>query len=255
MPGFSEGMHNISRDEQRHIGFGVKTLSEMFAQSEECKAAVAELLGEVLPCSLTIFVQPNWDLRYTREYGFELEDIYAFGLRSVRAKWRAAGYPIEEMPAGRLSARSRPRRGGDRPPAGPLAALRGDRRARHADRRALPGGATDLLRHRRERRRQGARRPADDDPVALLRRRQPAPPGWTTARPAPSPATRHAPTLPSRRAGRTGSTSRCTVSNPGARCSGGACARAARSPACAGCSASSRAARRSLERGLGSRKA
>jgi putative sterol carrier protein len=45
-------------------------------------------------------VPPNWDLRYTREYGFELEDIYAFGIRSVRAKWRATGYPIEEMPAG-----------------------------------------------------------------------------------------------------------------------------------------------------------
>ena len=32
MPGFSEGMHNVSRDEQRHIGFGVKTLSECFAR-------------------------------------------------------------------------------------------------------------------------------------------------------------------------------------------------------------------------------
>jgi 1,2-phenylacetyl-CoA epoxidase catalytic subunit len=100
MPGFSAGMKQVSRDEQRHIGFGVKTLSECFARSEECKAAVAEILGEVLPYSLTIFVPPNWDLRYTREYGFELEDIYAFGLRSVRAKWRAAGYPIEDMPAG-----------------------------------------------------------------------------------------------------------------------------------------------------------
>ncbi len=29
MPGFSEGMHNVSRDEQRHIGFGVKTLAEL----------------------------------------------------------------------------------------------------------------------------------------------------------------------------------------------------------------------------------
>src|SRR5918996_1936438 len=28
MPGFSEGMKNVSRDEQRHIGFGVKVLSE-----------------------------------------------------------------------------------------------------------------------------------------------------------------------------------------------------------------------------------
>src|SRR5204862_1105091 len=25
---------------------------------------------------------------------------YAFGIRSVRTKWRAAGYPVEEMPAG-----------------------------------------------------------------------------------------------------------------------------------------------------------
>ena len=45
MPGFASGMHNVSRDEQRHIGFGVKTLSELFAESEECKAAVAELLA------------------------------------------------------------------------------------------------------------------------------------------------------------------------------------------------------------------
>ena len=29
MPGFSEGMANISRDEQRHIGFGVKVLSRV----------------------------------------------------------------------------------------------------------------------------------------------------------------------------------------------------------------------------------
>jgi 1,2-phenylacetyl-CoA epoxidase catalytic subunit len=100
MPGFSEGMHNVARDEQRHIGFGVKVLSELFAESEECKAAVAELLTEVLPYSLAVFVPPNWDLRFTREYGFELEDIYAFGIRSVRTKWRATGYPLEEMPPG-----------------------------------------------------------------------------------------------------------------------------------------------------------
>src|SRR6266480_3744413 len=100
MPGFSAGMQNVSRDEQRHIGFGVKTLAELFRASEECKAAVAELLREVFAHSLAVFIPPNWDLRYTREYGFELEDIYAFGIRSVRAKWRAAGYPVEEMPAG-----------------------------------------------------------------------------------------------------------------------------------------------------------
>jgi ribonucleotide reductase small subunit len=100
MPGFSAGMHNVARDEQRHIGFGVKTLAELFRASDECKAAVAEILQEVLAYSLAVFVPPNWDLRYTREYGFELEDVYAFGIRSVRTKWRATGWPIEEMPPG-----------------------------------------------------------------------------------------------------------------------------------------------------------
>ncbi len=100
LPGFAAGMHNVSRDEQRHIGFGVKTLSELFDESEECRAAAVELLQEVLPYSLAVFTPPNWDLRYTREWGFELEDIFAFGLRSVRAKWKAIGYPLEEMPPG-----------------------------------------------------------------------------------------------------------------------------------------------------------
>ena len=98
LPGFSEGMGNVSRDEQRHIGFGVKALSEMFAESEECKAAVVEVLREVLPYSVAVFVPPGWDERYTAEYGFTLAEIYGFGMRSVEAKWRAAGYPLEEMP-------------------------------------------------------------------------------------------------------------------------------------------------------------
>jgi hypothetical protein len=98
MPGFSEGMHHVSRDEQRHIGFGVKTLSECFRETDECKAAVAEILREVMRYSMAVFVPPGWDLSYTRCYGFELEDIYAFGMRSVEAKWKAAGYPIDEMP-------------------------------------------------------------------------------------------------------------------------------------------------------------
>ena len=98
LPGFSEGMRNVSRDEQRHIGFGVKVLSELFEESEECKQAVAELLAEVMPYSLAVFTPPGWDLEYTRCWGFELEDIYAFGMRSVLTKWRVIGYPLEEMP-------------------------------------------------------------------------------------------------------------------------------------------------------------
>jgi ribonucleotide reductase small subunit len=98
MPGFSAGMEKVSRDEQRHIGFGVKVLSELFQESEECKEAVAELLREVLPYVTGVFVPPGWDERYTTEYGFTLADIYAFGMKSVEMKWKATGYPLSEMP-------------------------------------------------------------------------------------------------------------------------------------------------------------
>jgi hypothetical protein len=100
MPGFSAGMEKVSRDEQRHIGFGVKVLSELFAESEECKQAASELLREVLPYVTGVFVPPGWDERYTTEYGFTLEQIYAFGMRSVEQKWRATGYPLDQMPPG-----------------------------------------------------------------------------------------------------------------------------------------------------------
>src|ERR1044072_4359577 len=51
MPGFSAGMENVSRDEQRHIGFGVKVLSELLNEPtpgwKENRAAAGEPLREV----------------------------------------------------------------------------------------------------------------------------------------------------------------------------------------------------------------
>ena len=38
---------------------------------------------------------PGWDERYTTSYGFTLDDIYSFGMRSIEAKWRAAGFPLD----------------------------------------------------------------------------------------------------------------------------------------------------------------
>src|SRR3954453_17708206 len=102
MPGFLEGMRNSAQDEQRHIGFGVKTLSELFAASDECKAAVGELLAEVMPATAGVFVPPGFDRRYTEDLGFTLEEIYAFGFRSFESKLRAAGMGLDELPGGAL---------------------------------------------------------------------------------------------------------------------------------------------------------
>jgi hypothetical protein len=104
MPGFSAGMGNVSKDEQRHIGFGVKVLSELLAPShpasEESRAAVVELLRETLPYGPAVFYPPNFDRSYTECYGFSLEDIFSFGLKLIRQRWRTIGFPTEEMPPG-----------------------------------------------------------------------------------------------------------------------------------------------------------
>ena len=69
----------------------VKVLSELFAESDECKAAASELLREVLPWVTGVFVPPGWDERYTTEYGFTLEQIFTFGMESVEiARLKAA---------------------------------------------------------------------------------------------------------------------------------------------------------------------
>jgi Ribonucleotide reductase, small chain/SCP-2 sterol transfer family len=100
MPGFRSGMGNVSLDEQRHIGFGVKLLSDLVAEEPECRDAVADLLREVLPMTVAVFVPPGWDRRYTECFGFTLEEIYAEALRSLETKLRTAGLPLDELPGG-----------------------------------------------------------------------------------------------------------------------------------------------------------
>src|SRR2546421_4533903 len=61
LPGFQQGMENVSRDEQRHIGFGVKCLADLVKEDPDCKYAVADLLREVVPLTVGLFKPPNWD--------------------------------------------------------------------------------------------------------------------------------------------------------------------------------------------------
>jgi ribonucleotide reductase beta subunit family protein with ferritin-like domain len=99
LPGFREGMKNVAADEQRHIAFGVRLLHDLHqADPQGVKDAVADLLREVLPLSVSLFVPPGWDRGYTECFGFTLEEIYAEGMRSLDSKMRAAGLPLESLP-------------------------------------------------------------------------------------------------------------------------------------------------------------
>ena len=99
LPGFRTGMANVSLDEQRHIGFGVKLLSDLQEEDPECRDAVAELLREMFPYTAAVFVPPNWDRRYSEVFGFTIEEIFAEGMRSIETKMRSAGMPLEQLPA------------------------------------------------------------------------------------------------------------------------------------------------------------
>src|SRR5947209_12964587 len=91
LPGFREGIHNVSRDEQRHIAFGVKMIADLIRQDPECEPAIADLLREVLPFTTAVFVPPGWDERYVTSFGFTLEDIFAQGSEAMEGRLRAAG--------------------------------------------------------------------------------------------------------------------------------------------------------------------
>lgn len=116
LPAFREGMANVSRDEQRHIGFGVKLLSDLRHQDPDVPAAVAELLREVIPWAMAVFVPPDWDTQYVECFGSTLEEVFAVGASSLESKLRAAGLAPEELPGGvpletELSNEDRARRG------------------------------------------------------------------------------------------------------------------------------------------------
>ena len=98
LPGFRAGMENVAADEQRHIGFGVKLLSDLREMDPEVPHAVADLLREVIPWTASVLVPPNWDVRYVECFGFTLDDIGEEGGVSLDTKMRMAGMPIEELP-------------------------------------------------------------------------------------------------------------------------------------------------------------
>ena len=97
LPAFRTGIDNVSRDEARHVAFGIKLLGDLIRGSKECRAAAIEMWDKVLPWSAGVFIPPNFDRRYTESFGFTLEEIYAFGMRSLETKLARMGVDPGEV--------------------------------------------------------------------------------------------------------------------------------------------------------------
>ncbi|MGZ8884735.1 MAG: diacylglycerol kinase family protein, partial [Halobacteriota archaeon] len=99
LPGFREGMRNVALDEQRHIGFGVKLLADLYrADPEPIQEAILDTIKEVLPWTSAVAKPPNWDRSYTECFGFTLEDLGEAGALSIEQKLRAVGLPVDDLP-------------------------------------------------------------------------------------------------------------------------------------------------------------
>jgi putative sterol carrier protein len=92
-------MENIAADEQRHIGFGVKLLSDLNREDPVgVPRAVARLLREVTKYSPQVLMPPGWDESYVTIFGATLDEVGVEGLTSMTTKLRSAGLPVESLP-------------------------------------------------------------------------------------------------------------------------------------------------------------
>jgi hypothetical protein len=99
LPGFREGMQNIATDEQRHIGFGVKLLSDLRREDPVgVPRAVAQMLREVTRFTSQVLMPPGWDERYITVFNATFDTVGVEGLTSMTTKLRSAGMPIESLP-------------------------------------------------------------------------------------------------------------------------------------------------------------
>jgi ribonucleotide reductase beta subunit family protein with ferritin-like domain len=99
LPAFREGMANIAADEQRHIGFGVKLLSDLNREDPVgVPKAVARILRQVTRYTSQVLMPPGWDERYLTVFNYSFDKVGVEGLVSMTTKLRSAGLPVESLP-------------------------------------------------------------------------------------------------------------------------------------------------------------
>jgi hypothetical protein len=99
LPAFREGMENIAADEQRHIGFGVKLLSDLNREDPvRVPKAVARVLRDVTRYTAQVLMPPGWDESYLTVFNYTFDKVGVEGLTSMTTKLRSAGLPLETLP-------------------------------------------------------------------------------------------------------------------------------------------------------------
>jgi ribonucleoside-diphosphate reductase beta chain len=91
-PGFLQGFTAVNRDESRHVGFGIKFLSDAIKADPANATVVEETLRETLPVAPLVFVPPWVDDPYDFETPFyHSSEIFEYAMRSLSKKLAAMG--------------------------------------------------------------------------------------------------------------------------------------------------------------------
>ncbi len=99
LPAFTRGMQNIAADEQRHIGFGVKLLSDLRREDPvRVPKAVARTLRETTRYSAQVLMPPDWDETYITVFGSSYDEVGVEGITSMSTKLRSAGLGLDTLP-------------------------------------------------------------------------------------------------------------------------------------------------------------
>ena len=92
LPGFTAGFTAVNRDESRHVGFGVKFLSDAIRNDPANARIIEETLKETLPVASLVFVPPWVDDPYDFQTPFyHSSEIFAYAMKSLSKKLAAMG--------------------------------------------------------------------------------------------------------------------------------------------------------------------
>lgn len=97
LPGFREGFTHVTRDESRHVAFGVRFLRDAIAADPTAEDVIRETVIGAIPAVLATLEPPGGDDAYYAAFGFTQESVAQWALDSLRRKLRAVGVAVDGL--------------------------------------------------------------------------------------------------------------------------------------------------------------
>lgn len=94
-PGLREGFTHVTRDESRHVGFGVLLLRDAIAADPAAAGVIADTVLESIPAAVATLEPPGGDERYYTAFGYTRESVAGWALASLGRRLSAVGVPLE----------------------------------------------------------------------------------------------------------------------------------------------------------------